>query len=311
MSLHENETYPEGLVSDIQRYTLHDGPGLRTLVFLKACPLRCLWCCNPEAQRPFPELSFFSRICIGCSECVRACPKAAIEYTEEKVKINRQLCNNCGKCTEVCPTGALTLIGKKMSWKSVMEELEKDRLFYEESKGGITLSGGEPFAQFRFTKKILEECKKRYLHTAIETCGYTEWEKFKEILEFTDLIIYDLKNMDSQIHKKLTRRPNELILNNLRKISKGFKGQLLIRIPMIPGYNDSEENISSTAKFIKELEGVKDVHLLPYHRLGVSKYEKLGKKYQLPKLTPPTKERRQKLVKLLRLRGFQVYVERT
>lgn len=269
-----------GTVFNIQRYSLHDGPGIRTVVFLKGCPLSCEWCCNPESIDPGPRIVFNEQKCLGDGRCLSVCPTGARSskgYCVEK-------CAFCGKCVDACPSGALELIGRKMSVKEVVEEVEKDRLFYESSGGGVTLSGGEVLVQREFAVRLMGELKKQYLHIAIETCGYAQWPHVEEVVDLCDLVLYDLKHMNSDIHKRFTGVPNELILENAVKIARKEK-DLVFRVPLIGDINTDPENIESVARFTVEA-GVKEVHLLPYHRFGESKYKKLGRSYTVRAFTP-------------------------
>jgi pyruvate formate lyase activating enzyme len=275
-----------GRVFNIQRYSIHDGAGIRTLIFLKGCPLRCLWCSNPESQKGVPELGFIESRCVGSktcgAPCVSACPVTAIRLNEQdKPFIEREKCDACGKCAEVCYQDSLKVVGREMSVCEVMAEVEKDRAFYWRSGGGITLGGGEPLTQYGFTAALLEAAHEEYLHTAIETCGHASWNHFETVLRHVDLLLFDLKHMDSERHRQLTGQPNELILDNLKKVPSIKNPQdVIIRIPVIPGCNDSLENIEATARFVAEL-GFEQIELIPYHRLGVSKYAQYGMIYPL------------------------------
>jgi len=284
-----------GRVFNIQRYSLHDGSGIRTLVFLKGCPLRCLWCSNPESQKAIPELGFIEARCVGSDDCgapcVAACPLDAICLKgHDKPEIDRDNCDVCGKCVEVCSHDALKVVGHEMSVDEVMAEVEKDRPFYRRSGGGLTLGGGEPLAQYQFATAILQAAEGEYLHTAIETCGCALWDHLEAVLRHVDLLQFDLKHMDPQKHKELTGQSNELILENLKKVLSVKEPQdVIIRIPIIPGCNDTVENIEESAKFITEL-GFTQIELIPYHKLGTSKYAQYGMVYLLdaPEPSPPT-----------------------
>ncbi|MEM3403116.1 MAG: glycyl-radical enzyme activating protein [Nitrososphaeria archaeon] len=283
-----------GVVFNIERCAIHDGPGIRTLVFLQGCPLACLWCQNPEGQSKHPVLLFFENRCVKCFRCLTVCPTGATSISEYgKVTVDRVLCRNCFKCVEVCPSGARRVSGRLMSSKEVVYEVEKDFVFYRRSGGGITLSGGEPTAQPEFAAEVLRGCKTRYIHTCIETCGYTQWEVLEKLLDYTDLVLYDIKHMNEEKHVRFTGVSNRLILANAKKVvTKGVK--VVIRVPLITGFNDDEDNVRALAEFVKEL-GVRYVDLLPYHRLGVGKYKLLQRKYSLEDLEPPTKEHVSKL----------------
>ncbi len=280
-----------GLVFDIQRFAVHDGAGIRTLVFLKGCPLRCKWCQNPESMNPGPEIMRIPHHCIGCVKCATLCPEQAIVIGEDfRVEIDRDKCTYCGECVEKCYAGAMTIVGRYMTVDEVMEEVERDRLFYQTSEGGVTFSGGEPTLQSAFLIEALQEAKKRGLHTAIESCCLCPKETFAEVLRHTDLVLTDIKHMDSARHKELTGSPNEQILANI-KMAADMGKTLRIRIPLVPGCNDSEGNIEATAKFVKQLgKGVQGLDLLPYHRLGEPKWEQLDREYALKGVIPPKRD---------------------
>ncbi|MGQ9648234.1 MAG: glycyl-radical enzyme activating protein [Thermodesulfobacteriota bacterium] len=270
-----------GLIWDIKKYAIHDGPGIRTLVFLKGCPLRCLWCCNPESQDLRPEIIWLAENCIRCNRCLDMCPSHAIsEGAGQKKRIDRNLCDFCGICVNRCPNQALNLVGKRMTVDEVLKEVVEDSIFYTRSGGGLTLTGGEPTAQPDFAYELLRQYKvrERGRHTALETCGFVDWPTLSHLLEYTDLVLYDIKHMDSGCHFRLTGVSNELILQNARRIAKSCS-HLVIRLPLIPGINDTEENIRRTASFALKLPGVEEIDLLPYHRLGEPKYGRLGREY--------------------------------
>ena len=266
-----------GLVFSIERYAIYDGPGIRTIIFLKGCPLNCLWCANPEGQSSIPSLVLLPDKCIGCGRCVEVCPTHAGHKMESgHFWVDRELCENCGLCAEACYSGARVIFGKVMYVNQVIDEIMKDIVFYKNSGGGVTLSGGEPLAQARFAQEILKECKNKGINTAIETSGFGPWKDLKSILEYTDLVLYDIKHMNSQKHFEGTGRDNELILENAKKIAM-LNIPMIIRLPVIPEFNDSEDNIEELLTFAKELK-VKEIDFLPYHELGVAKYNQLGRK---------------------------------
>ena len=279
-----------GLVFDIQRFAVHDGGGIRTLVFLKGCPLSCKWCQNPESMSSKPEIMRIPHHCISCVKCATLCPEQAIEYRADGVAIHRDKCTYCGECVEKCYAGSMTIVGRYMTVEEVMEEVERDRPFYNTSQGGVTFSGGEPTLQSAFLVSALKDAKARGLHTAIESCCLCTGETFAEVLKHTDLVLTDIKHMDSDIHMELTGAPNDQILSNIRMAAEMGK-KLRIRIPLIPGCNDSEENIRATAMFVKSLgQSVEGLDILPYHRLGEPKWEQLDRKYPLSGVKPPERE---------------------
>ena len=286
-----NKTAMTGLVFDIQRFAVHDGGGIRTLVFFKGCPLSCKWCQNPESMSSRPEIMRIPHFCIGCVKCVTECPEKAIHFKEDgSVKIDRDSCSLCGACVEKCYAGSMTIVGRYMTVDEVMEVVERDRLFYSTSKGGVTFSGGEPTLQSEFLISALKEAHSRGLHTAIETCAHTSSEIFAAVIEHTDLILTDIKHMDPARHKELTGVSNEQILKNLKMAAD--KGKTLrIRVPLIPGCNDSPENISATAAFVGSLgSAVEGLDILPYHRLGEPKWAQLDREYPLHGVVPLKRE---------------------
>jgi pyruvate formate lyase activating enzyme len=294
----------KGVIFNIQHYSIHDGPGIRTTVFLKGCPLRCLWCQNPESQASRPEIFFDSEKCQGCGACVQACPEGAIELDEGKSRTNRDLCQGAGKCAQVCPNEVRNLMGRYVTAGEVFERVAADAIFYQRSGGGVTLSGGEPLAQPQFAISLLKLCKEAAIHTTLDTCGYARWETVRRVLEYVDLVLYDLKHMDPVEHEKYTGVSNDLILDNARKIHE-LSVPLLARVPLIPGYNDTAENIVATARFIvNELDSIK-VHLLPYHRLGETKYARMEKPKSIS-VQPPSDERMEEIKRVFESFGLMV-----
>lgn len=268
-----------GTVFNIQRFSVQDGPGIRTLVFLKGCPLRCLWCCNPESQNYKPDILFTKQKCIGCGKCIAACAVDAIRNSAEGKSIDREKCTLCGECVKTCYAGALEIVGEGKTVEEVMDEVLRDTEIYRNSGGGVTLSGGEPMFQPAFAAAILKECQLSGIHTAIETCGFAPWSDYEEILPYVDLFLFDIKHMNSDKHEEITCQPNELIINNFKKLAKSGK-RIIARIPLIPGRNTLSENIKELSRFLSE-NGVREAHLLPYHKLGVSKYSSIGVDYKL------------------------------
>ena len=275
---------------------------------MKGCPLKCLWCSSPQTQKFSPDLLYIEANCKLCQRCVEECPEEAITLSEdEKIQIDRNICNTCGQCVETCQNQALKLVGDQRTVEELYQDLIKDNPFYRRSKGGVTIGGGEPTMQHEFVRAVLKKCKETYLHTALETCGYVKWEDLEKILEYIDLLYFDIKHMDSRIHKELTGVSNELILENARKASK--MEPIIIRIPLIPGRNDSEENLLNTGKFAAELgENLLRIELLPYHKFGTGNYEQLGREYALKDVEPPSEEYMIKLKKIVESCGVKVQI---
>ena len=304
------ESNPKGLIFDIRKYSIHDGPGVRTTVFFKGCPLACRWCCNPESQGARPELVWVRERCLGCNLCLAACPRDALQTGAGGAKeIDRQRCDGCGRCAEGCPGDALNLIGRWATAEEILAEVTRDALYFEASGGGLTLSGGEPLAQADFAAELLRRYKheEKGGHTAVETCGFVEWPVFARLLDDVDLFLYDLKHMDSAEHLRWTGRDNRLILDNARRLARAGPA-LTIRLPLIPGINDTRTNLEATADFALSLPGVNRVDLLPYHRLGEPKYRRLGIAYALegePSFGP---ERVARAAEILAATGLDVTV---
>lgn len=285
----------QAAIFNIQRFSIHDGPGIRTTVFFKGCPLSCLWCSNPESQKTGCELEVVAGNCIGCGACMKACPNGAISFSEEGVCVDRAKCRGCGRCARECYAKALKYVGETMTTEEVFEEIKKDMVFYKNSGGGVTFSGGEPLLQGEFCLEVVKRCREEGIHTAIETSGYGEPQIAEELAGQLDLIFFDIKHSDPEIHKKLTGVSNERILENLRRMQKDAK-TIIVRTPIVPGYNDGEENVRRTAELCGELEKVKEWELLPYHNLGEHKYEAIGKAYGLAGEETPRAEQMERLV---------------
>ena len=271
-----------GYVFNIQKFSVHDGPGIRTIVFLKGCPLHCRWCSNPESQNTSPELAWSSSKCMGCHQCIETCPNQAItQGNQGEIKINRNLCKKCFKCTTDCPTSALSVFGKKMSIQEVLSEVESDSAFYSRSDGGMTLSGGEPLLQAEFAINLLKEAKYHGIKTAIETCGCVEWPVLQQACQQLSTVIYDIKCIDASKHKIYTGSTNKQILGNFEKMCRQFPNlPILVRTPIIPGVNDSKDDILAIVDFIKQFPNV-NYEPLQYHRLGEPKYISLGREYPM------------------------------
>ncbi|WP_297134945.1 glycyl-radical enzyme activating protein [Terrisporobacter sp.] len=276
-----------GTVFDIQRFSLHDGPGIRTIVFLKGCPLRCKWCSNPESQNNNPIVMYKKSDCFKCGRCISVCKIGAISFNNE-THIDRNICTGCGECANVCPSGALVLKGKTMTIQQAIKELKKDGTIFRRSDGGITLSGGEPLVQYEFASELLLACKSQGWNTAIETTGFGSEEAIEKVIPYVDTVLLDIKHINPHIHKKFTGVSNEIILKNAKRISQITK--TVVRVPVIPDFNYSCEDIEDIAKFVKTLENVDTVHLLPYHTFGENKYDLLGREYTLDGLKRLNKE---------------------
>ena len=261
-----------GIIFDIQNLSLHDGPGLRTTVFFKGCPLRCLWCANPESQNIQPEVMYYRDKCVHCNACVKVCPTGAV--------LTNKGCIGCGKCVEECFYNARKLVGKSMTSDEVMEEIRKDQLLYKESGGGVTFSGGEVLGQPVFLLEIIKQCKQERIHTLLDTTAYCNLKTFKEVMEYIDLVYVDLKCVFNSKHKEMTGVFNSIILENIRymdRVGKPYE----IRMPIIPDYNDSAPMLEETVQFINKLEANPQVWLLPFHAFGKTKYEPLGMKWPM------------------------------
>jgi pyruvate formate lyase activating enzyme len=297
-----------GILFHIIHGSLVDGHGVRTTVFLKGCPLRCSWCCNPEGQQSCPEIKLTVSECNACGNCIKVCPTGAIQLNPRqenaKIEINRGLCTNCGKCTEVCFTGALDFFGRYISVDELFEIVKKDEAFYRASGGGVTIGGGEPTFQPFFTRAFLKKCRENYIHTALDTCGYTVNEEGAKALEEADLLLYDIKGIDSQEHWENTGVSNEHIMENIKK-SDSLRKPIIIRMPLIPGYNASKENILAAARFLAGLKYLERVDLLVYHEYGKVKYAQLGREYNLA-IHPPKEDQLNEIKYIFESHGLKV-----
>ena len=296
----------KGLIFNIQRFSIHDGPGIRTTVFMKGCPLGCLWCSNPESRDYFPNLIVRDISCKGCGACVEACLEGAIRISEEGGrKIDWDRCTQCLMCADACIYGSLNICGKYLEVKEVLDEVMKDEAFYKNSGGGITVSGGEALSQPRFVVSLLKEGKRRGLHATIDTSGYAPWHEMKKILRFADLVLFDIKHLDPVEHRKATGVDNGLILENLKRASR--ERVIWLRMPLIAGYNDSREHIDDIATLAKDV-GAEKISLLPYHEGGKSKSEQIGRSYKIPEARRPDDEHVESLKGLVEKRGIKVSV---
>jgi len=274
-----------GTVFDIRRFSLHDGPGIRTTVFLKGCGLRCWWCHNPESQRPGPELILRPELCIACGACAAVCPVGAIRADGQGYATDRAICDSCGECVAACYADAREMVGRVMTVPEVMAELLRDTAFYE-GEGGVTFSGGEPLFQPEFLLALLQACKAHELHTALDTCGHAPAEALDRVREYVDLFLYDLKLMDSERHRRFTGAANDLILRNLERLAAAGS-RIIVRVPVIPGFNDDPAAIAAIGDYVSALPGILRVDLLPYHRMGADKYARLARPNPLPPIDPP------------------------
>ena len=297
----------KGIVFDIKKYSIHDGPGIRTTVFLKGCPLSCWWCHNPESQAPTVEMFFRENRCIRCGACLEACPQDAIAWNGQGPITDQEKCERCGTCAAACYAEARESIGREMTVAQVMEQVERDVAFYDESRGGVTLSGGEPLLQWDFSLALLRACKDMEIHTALDTCGLARWEIMDRIREYVDFFLYDLKLIDGEKHRQFTGVSNELILKNLQALSQRGHN-IVVRVPVIPGVNDDDESIRQIGAFAARLAHLASIDLLPYHHIGMDKYTRLNKAYKLVDARPPTDERMAEIAHILQ--GFGLLVTR-
>lgn len=291
-----------GYVFNTQRFSVHDGPGIRTTVFLKGCPLSCTWCHNPEGIAPGPELALSPRRCIECGECVAVCPQGLAVAGGIQTTTAPDLCLACGACAEICPSQARQIAGLEKSVSEVVAEVLRDRVFFEESGGGVTFSGGEPLWQSGFLYELLKACRYQGIHTAVDTSGLAPWEDLARVASVTDLFLFDVKHMDDEIHRQVTGVSNTRILANLRRLGEIHR-HIWIRVPVVPGINDSVENLRATGRLAASLEGVEKICLLPYHPLGVDKLRRQGLGSVLEDVERPTDVQMQQLARLVETTG--------
>ncbi|KAA3656245.1 MAG: glycyl-radical enzyme activating protein [Chloroflexi bacterium] len=302
------ESPPEAIIFDIKRYSIHDGPGIRTTAFLKGCPIRCRWCANPESQKRSPEIAYFKQECIQCRKCLETCPLNAIHFSGAAHCLDRSVCDLCAQCVDVCPADALQIVGRTVTARGLFDEMVSDRPFWERSGGGVTLSGGEPLIQHQFVKAFLELCRSNYIHTAIETCLHISPKILKDILPLVDFVICDMKIMDSEKHKQFTAVSNKLILENIVFLLNSDL-DMLVRMPLIPGVNDDVANLEALGAFLQSHRKNAQLELLPFHRLGESKYEQAGRTIEMKNVLPPSKEEMQKAAARLNAFNLEVVME--
>ncbi len=295
-----------GLIFDLMRFSLHDGPGIRTTVFLKGCSLHCWWCHNPESQHRRPELLFFEDRCTLCGDCVAACPYGALYIEDGAVVTDPSLCRASGECVEVCAAEARRMAGRWITVEELLADLSRDQLYFDESGGGVTLSGGEPLMQAAFAEQLLAELHARRIHTVLDTSGFANPVLMRRVSPNVDLFHYDLKLMDPVKHEKYTGVKNDLILANLKTLAEQGSA-VIVRMPIIPGINDGDDDIGAASAYLQQL-GLKNVDLLPYHRIGGDKYRRLHREYQLPDLVPPSAEHMESLAARFTRDGFTVRV---
>ena len=298
-----------GIVFDIQNYAIYDGPGIRSLIFLKGCPLKCVWCQNPESQLLEPQMSYFEEKWLGCGNCVATCPHKALSLKNGKVIRNLDICITCGLCANACPNGAMEKIGENKEIDELVEIVLRDKPFYDNSGGGVTISGGEPTFQTQFLFDLLRALKKKDVNTAIETCGYFNPNLIDTLVELVDLFLFDIKHIDSDIHLKLTGVRNERILENFKKIhSKVGDSRIIPRIPLIPRVNIDNETLEKISNFLKKIHFQGPVHLMPYNKLAKTKYEKIGKADEYRDMGDLTDDRLKEIIKFFESLSFKVVV---
>ena len=288
----------EGAIVDLKRFAVHDGPGIRTTLFLKGCPLSCLWCHNPESIRRGAELGLLKNKCVLCGECAKVCPESCHSFSDGTHRIDRSKCIACGKCVSACLYDALILYGRRLSAEEAARLILEDRFFYEYSNGGATVSGGEPLLQTEFCAELFRLLKTEGVHCTVDTCGNVPWSAFERMLPLTDLFLYDFKEIDSEKHKAFTGVPNERILENLKRLS-GCGVPIEIRMPLVPEYNMSDSDLAGAGEFLAGLGNITAVRMLAYHSLAHSKYESVGHTDTMPDVPAPSAEMMERAERIL------------
>ncbi|HVN97260.1 MAG TPA: glycyl-radical enzyme activating protein [Syntrophorhabdaceae bacterium] len=299
-------------IFNIQRFSIQDGPGIRTTVFFKGCPLRCVWCSNPESQRSAPEVAHRQSLCVACGECAKACPQQAITFVPgekgPRYLLDRTKCVACGTCVQACTAGALRIYGQVMTVEEVFDEIKRDADFYEKSEGGVTASGGECLLQADFVAALFRLCHGEGFHTTIDTCGYGTEKDLEKVLAETDLVLFDLKVMDSAEHEKLTKQHNEVILRNAR-LAATKSLPIIFRTPIIPGMTDSEKNLDAIARFVAGLDCDKRIDILPYHRFGEGKYTMLGRVYEMGNVAAPGDDEMRRILEVFKQYNIECEIQ--
>ncbi|NLJ57993.1 MAG: glycyl-radical enzyme activating protein [Tissierellia bacterium] len=293
-------------IFNIQKFSIHDGPGIRTTVFFKGCPLKCMWCHNPESQESKNQILYNSEDCTLCGTCVKVCPENAIKIENNILTTDLKKCNFCGLCEIYCIQGVRQIVGKDYTLDQVVKEVLKDRVFYEKSNGGVTVSGGEPLIYIDFVEELFKKLKEENIHTAVDTSGAVNFEALERIAKYTDLFLYDIKLMDNEKHKKFIGSSNRLILENLIKLSK-IHNNINIRMPIVEGVNATVDHIEKTMNFIEKLN-VRKINLLPYHSIGKHKYSKLALDYREEEMSKPSEEKMQHFKAILESKGYEVKI---
>jgi pyruvate formate lyase activating enzyme len=296
-----------GIVFDIRKYSIHDGPGIRTAVFFKGCPLSCWWCHNPESQSAAVEMIFRENRCIACQACLAACEQGAIAWDGNGPVTDPDKCRLCGACADVCYAEARQQVGREMTVEQVMAEIERDIAFYDESGGGVTISGGEPLLQRDFLSALLRACREKEIHTVLDTSGFAAWETLERIRGDVDLFLYDLKLIDDARHRQFTGVSNAPILKNLQALSQR-RHAIRLRVPVIPGINADDESVRQIGAFAAALPHLNGVDLLPYHAIGIDKYTRLNRAYKLPEIRSPSDERMAEIAHILNSFGLTVKI---